>query len=489
MSNVETADHVRQQPGNWQRRLRARDPNLRVHLIGIGGAGLSPIATVLLELGVQVSGSDRQASANTARLAELGAAVHIGHSAARFAHLPAGERPDVLLISSAVDAANPERVAAVEMNIPVVKRDEFLPALLAGRRLIAVAGTHGKTTTTAMTVQALRAGGIDCGYIIGADVPVYGSAAAGSAPEFVIEADEYDRMFLGLKPDIAVVTNVEWDHPDCYPTPASFRRAFMQFTDSVERDGQIIACIDDPGAVQVHAYAPTRGPRWITYGLSESADLHATFVKAIPGGGIEAELLWWNAPAGVLRLEVAGVHNVRNALAALAVALASGMDMAVALAALQTYRGSSRRFEWKGEAWGVTVIDDYAHHPTEIQATLAAARQRFPLQRIWAVFQPHTFSRTQRMLYRMGESFEQANAVIVLDIYAAREVDDGSVSAAELVASSPHPEIRHIPALVEAARYLAQHVAPGDVVITLGAGDGYRVGELLLAQLGGKVTA
>jgi UDP-N-acetylmuramate--alanine ligase len=395
----------------------------------------------------------------------------------------------VVLISSAVDAANPERGAAAELGIPVVKRSEFLPALLAGRRLIAIAGTHGKTTTTAMTVQVLRAGGIDCGYIIGADVPVFGSAAAGSAPEFVLEADEYDRMFLGLKPEIAVVTNVEWDHPDCYPTPASFRRAFMQFTDNVERDGTVITCIDDPGAVQVHAYAPTRGPHWITYGTGDGADLRAAYVKSIAGGGIETELYWWNAPAGILKLEVAGVHNVRNALAALAVGIACGMETANAEAALQAYRGSSRRFEWKGEARGVTVIDDYAHHPTEIQATLAAARQRFPLQRIWAVFQPHTFSRTQRMLYRMGESFEQANEVIVLDIYAAREVDDGSVHASELVASSPHKAIRHIPTLVEAARYLAQHVAPGDVVITLGAGDGYRVGEMLLAQLGGKVMA
>ena len=489
VETVETVDTARPQPGDWQRRLRARDPNLRVHLIGIGGAGLGPIATVLLELGVQVSGSDRQASATTARLAELGAAVHVGHSAARFASLPAEERPDVVLISSAVDAANPERAAAAALEIPVVKRSEFLPALLAGRRLIAVAGTHGKTTTTAMTVQVLRAGGIDCGYIIGAEAPVFGSAAAGSAPEFVIEADEYDRMFLGLKPEIAVVTNVEWDHPDCYPTPSSFRRAFMQFTDGVERDGTVIACADDPGAAQVHAYAPTRGPRWITYGLGEGADLRAGYVKTIPGGGSEAEISWWNAPAGVLQLAVAGLHNVRNALAAVAVGLNCGMEMATALAALQSYRGSSRRFEWKGEAHGVTVIDDYAHHPTEIQATLAAARERFPLQRIWAVFQPHTFSRTQRMLYRMGESFEQANEVIVLDIYAAREVDDGSINARDLVASSPHRAIRHIPTLVEAARFLAQHVAAGDVVITLGAGDGYRVGELLLAQLGSKGAA
>lgn len=468
---------------SWQARLAARDVTLRVHLVGIGGAGLSAIAQVLLEVGVAVSGSDRQASGHAVRLAAAGARVFGGQSAENLTGLPARERPDVVLISSAVDASNPERRAAEELGIPVVKRSAFLPVLLSKRRLIAVAGTHGKTTTTAMIVHMLRQTGVDCGYIIGSEIPIYGNAAAGTAAEFVLEADEYDHMFLGLQPQIAVITNVEWDHPDCYPTPASFRRAFMQFTESVDREGLIVSCADDLGAEQVRAYAPSRGPRWITYGIEEGADLRATRVQPMAGLGVEADLEWWHAPAGTLALAVAGEHNVRNALAALVVGSSCALTMDEAIEALHDFRGSARRFEWKGEARGVTVIDDYAHHPTEIVATLAAARQRYPEQRIWAVFQPHTFSRTQRMLYRMGASFESADEVIVLDIYAAREVDDGSVNAAELVAASPHPAIRYIARLADAAGYLAVHVAAGDVVITMGAGDGYRVGELLLETL------
>jgi len=467
----------------WQERLITQAPTLRVHLIGIGGAGLSAIATVLLEMGVTVSGSDRQPGAATQRLAEQGAQVIIGQRAENLTNLAPEQRPDVVLISSAVDAANPERVAAESLGIPVVKRDVFLPALLARRRLIAVAGTHGKTTTTAMIVQTLREGGIDCGYIIGADVPGFGSGAAGSAAEFVLEADEYDRMFLGLHPAIAVITNVEWDHPDCYPTPASFRRAFMQFTETVDRDGLIVACVDDEGVRQVLAYAPTRGPRAITYGLSEAADLRAVDVRSLPGLGTEANLVWWNAPEGRLEVAVPGVHNVRNALAALVVGVSCGVSIDAAVTALRSYRGSARRFEWKGEVGGVTVIDDYAHHPTEIEATLAAARRRYPERRVWAIFQPHTFSRTQRMLYRMGESFEAADRVIVTDIYAAREQDDGSIHARELVAASAHHAIQYIGSLRAVADYLADHVAPGDVVITLGAGDGNKVGEWLLEKL------
>lgn len=469
--------------GSWQEQLAGRDPGLRVHLIGIGGTGLSAIAKVLLEMGVRVSGSDRRAGPGLAELAGRGAHVFGAQAAANLLEMAAEERPHVVLLSSAVDAGNPERQAAEELGLPVVKRNEFLPALLAGRRLIAIAGTHGKTTTTAMTVQALRRGGIDCGYIIGSDVPVYGSGAAGTAAEFVLEADEYDHMFLGLQPQVAVITNVEWDHPDCYPTPASFRRAFMQFSDNVDRDGVIVACMDDAGAMQVHDYAPTRGPRWLLYGILPGADLRATGLRPLPGSGIEAELEWWNAPIGQMRLAVAGTHNVRNALAALAVAVTCGVDREVALAALAEYQGSARRFEWKGTQRGVVVIDDYAHHPTEVAATLAAARQRYPRQRIWAVFQPHTFSRTRHMLSQMGESFEAADEVIVLDIYAAREVDDGSVTAADLVAASPHRSIRHIAGIAAAAAYLAAQVAAGDVVLTLGAGDGYQVGELLLQQL------
>ncbi len=471
---------------SWQTRLSNQDATLRIHLVGIGGAGLSAIAAVLLDMGMQVSGSDRQSSATTQRLIERGATVFIGQNAENLTGLAVERRPDVVLISSAVDAQNPERCAAEALGLPVVKRDSFLPALLAQRRLIAVAGSHGKTTTTAMIVQVLRAGGVACGYIIGSEVPHFGSGAAGTAPEFVLEADEYDRMFLGLRPSIAVITNVEWDHPDCYPTPASFRRAFMQFIETVDREGLIVACADDEGVRQVLAYAPTRGPRSITYGLNEGVDLRAINVRTLPGLGVEADLVWWHAPEGKLEIAAPGVHNVRNALAALAVGVSCEVSIDHALAALREYRGSARRFEWKGEAGGVTVIDDYAHHPTEVEVTLAAARRRYPERRIWAVFQPHTYSRTRHMLYRMGESFEAADQVIVTDIYAAREVDDGSVHARELVAASAHHAIQYIGALRDAADYLAAHVAPGDVVITLGAGDGNKIGEWLLEMLAEK---
>lgn len=471
---------------SWQTRLSKQDATLRIHLIGIGGAGLSAIAAVLLDMGMQVSGSDRQPNATTQRLIERGATVFVGQNAENLTGLAAEQRPDVVLISSAVDAQNPERCAAESLGLPVVKRDSFLPALLAQRRLIAVAGSHGKTTTTAMIVQVLHAGGVDCGYIIGSDVPHFGSGAAGTAPEFVVEADEYDRMFLGLRPSIAVITNVEWDHPDCYPTPASFRRAFMQFTETVDRDGLIVACADDEGVRQVLAYAPSRGPRSITYGLNEGVDLRAINVRTLPGLGVEADLVWWHAPEGRLEIAAPGIHNVRNALAALAVGVSCEVSIDRALAALREYRGSARRFEWKGEVGGVIVIDDYAHHPTEVEATLAAARRRYPERRIWAVFQPHTYSRTRHMLYRMGESFEAADQVIVTDIYAAREVDDGGIHARDVVAASPHPQIAYVGGLAEAAGQLLRKLQPGDVVVVMGAGDSHKVAEMVLAGLRGE---
>jgi UDP-N-acetylmuramate--alanine ligase len=464
-------------------RLSNGDPSLRVHLVGIGGAGLSAIAAVLLEQGMQVSGSDRTLGPAALALGDRGARLHEGQRAENLTELAAGERPDVVLISSAIDEQNPERQAAEALRLPVVKRNDFFPHLLARRSVIAVAGTHGKSTTTSMIVKLLREGGIECGYIIGTVLPGYGSGSAGTSPWFVIEADEYDHMFLGLTPAVAVLTNVEWDHPDCYPTPASFRRAFMQFVDRVPRHGLIVSCGDDEGARQVRAYSPSRGPNWITYGLDEGVDLRAINVIAQPGAGSCADLTWWNAPAGTLTLAVPGVHNVRNGLAALAVASWCGLPFDMTMPSLTGFAGTARRFEWKGEAAGVTVFDDYAHHPTEIEATLAAARRRFPQRRIWALFQPHTFSRTRHMLYRMGDSFEEADQVIVTDIYAAREVDDGSVSSAELVAASNHPAIRHVGALADAAALLLDELRPGDVLLTLGAGDGNSVGDRVLAEL------
>ena len=482
LPEAETLPSVGSGAPSWQQRLSQADPSLRVHLLGIGGAGLGPIAWVLHELGVQVSGSDRQANEQTARLQKAGIPLFLEQRAENLTQMPPEQRPHLLLMSSAVGPDNPERQAAEDLGIPVVKRSQFLPALLAQRRLIAVAGSHGKSTTSAMIAQALQDAGVDAGYILGSSLEGYGNARAGSAPWFVLEADEYDHMFLGLRPTVAVITNVEWDHPDCYPTPASFRRAFAQFTDNVHREGVVISCGDDPGAEQLRLFGPSRR-QWITYGLTEEVDIQAQEPVAGTNGGYRAQVCWWQAPIGELRLQVPGLHNLRNALAALAVARFCGVDAPQALASLGRFPGIARRFQLKGEAGGVTVIDDYAHHPTEIRATLAAARHRFPDRRIWAVFQPHTFSRTRQLLQEMAASLEEADQVIVTDIYPAREQDDGSVHAGQIVAASPHPAIRHIPSLEEAARHLARAVETGDVVITLGAGDGYRVGEWLLEAL------
>ena len=467
---------------SWQERLGTADRSLRVHLLGIGGAGLAPIATVLHESGLIVSGSDAQPSARTQALEALGIRVFPSQIAANLTDLPATERPDVVLISSAVGPHNPERQAAEALGIPVVKRREFLAVLLSGRQVIAVAGTHGKSTTTAMIVHTLHENGIDAGYIIGSELPGYGSAHAGSTEWFVIEADEYDRMFLGLAPQVSVITNVEWDHPDCYPTEASFQRAFAEFVDQTRSDGLVISCGDDDGAEELRAFAPSRG-WWISYGMAEDAELRARQPTVAANGCYTSEISWWGAPLITLSLEVPGIHNIWNAMAALAVARYCGVSVADAAVALNSYRGIARRFEWKGEANGVTVIDDYAHHPTEVIATLSAARARFGGRRIWAIFQPHTFSRTRQLLHEMAASFTHADRVIVTDIYAAREQDDGTLSAADVVAASSHPGIRHIGGLEAVAAYLAENVAPGDVVITLGAGTSYRVGEMVLALL------
>ncbi len=468
---------------SWQARLAAQDATLRIHLLGIGGAGLSAIAQLLVEMNFQVSGSDRQLNANMQRLATLGVTIFAEQTAANLTRDQATQQPDVVLISSAIGADNSEQQAAERLHIPVVKRSEFLPVLLANRQLIAVAGTAGKSTTTALIVKVLREAGIEAGYIIGTDLPGYGNAAAGKHRCFVLEADEYDRMFLGFSPSVAIITNVEWDHPDCYPTPASFRHAFRQFIDSVRRDGLVISCADDPGAEQLRLYQQTRGPQWITYGTGEQANWRAVQVTAIVGAGYQAELEWQQTPKGTLTLQVPGLHNLRNALAAIAVAQWVALPLPTVLASLQHFGGTARRFEYKGEAQGVTVIDDYAHHPVKIAATLAAARKRYPQRRIWAIFQPHTYSRTKHLLQEMADSFGDADQVLVTDIYAAREQDDGSLSALDVVTASSHLHMQYISGLAPTAAYLAAEVQAGDVVITMGAGDSDKIGAMLLEKL------
>ncbi len=445
----------------------------RVHIVGIGGTGLSAMARVLLARGVQVSGCDRSNGPVLRDLARQGARVTVGH---RPEHV---QEVDALLITSAVGPDHPEVLAAREAGIPVLKRRDALPHLLAGRDVIAVAGTHGKTTTTAMIVHLLRSAGRDIGYMVGSDVPRWGNAAAGREPTFVIEADEYDYMFWGLHPQVAVVTNVEWDHVDCFPTPAAYREAFARFVRRAR--GAVVVCADDPGAVAVAASAKARV---ITYGLREVATWTAEVLEVVAGGGVRFRPYREGQPMGEpITLQVPGYHNVQNALAALAALDAAGFDVAPLAPALATYTGAGRRFQRRGEVAGITVIDDYAHHPTEVRATLAATRLAFPERRVWAVFQPHTYTRTRAFLDAWQEAFAEADRVVVMDIYAARERDSLGLSGPQVAAALRHPHVQYGGDVDATVALLAEQVRPGDVVITLGAGTSVNVAEGLIAAL------
>jgi UDP-N-acetylmuramate--alanine ligase len=472
---------------SWTALLQRPAPErggVHIHLVGIGGSGLSAIAGLLLEQGFAVSGSDQVLNAATHELANRGAAIFLGHQ---------GEHvrgADLVLISSAVSAENPEVAAAHVTGIPVVKRSDFLGPLMEGQHGIGVAGTHGKTTTTSMIATILLRAGMDPSLIIGGRIevgPAEGMASttvaarAGQGP-FVIEADEYDRMFLGLRLEVAVVTNVEWDHVDCYPTPSAFAAAFRQYVGQLPAQGLLVVCADDAGAMALREAAP-HGVAIRTYGLSAEADWQARALRTNARGGIDAEVWLGEEQIATLNLGVPGHHNVRNALAALAVAHWHGIKPKWAAAMLHDFKGAGRRFEVIGDADGVIVIDDYAHHPTEVAVTLSAARLRYPTRRIWAVFQPHTYSRTQALLTDYVHSFEDVDQVIFLDIYPAREKIDLGMHSRLLLDAVHHPATQYIGGIEEAAAYLLAQVAPDDIVITLSAGDGNRVGQLVLAGL------
>jgi UDP-N-acetylmuramate--alanine ligase len=465
----------------------AARPAWRLHLVGIGGSGLSAIAVVLLQMAYRVSGSDQAANEATAGLAELGATIYIGHAAEHVAGAA------VVLISSAVSETNPEVQAARAAGIAVVKRSEFLGPLLAVRYAIGIAGTHGKTTTTAMLALILWRAGLDPGFIVGgrlAELGLAGSAArAGSGP-FVIEADEYDRMFLGLPLQTAIVTNVEWDHVDCYPSSESYRVAFRQFVAQLPVGGHLVLCADDPGAL---ALAGAAGPGITvdTYGLEPAHEpaWQARELQSNAAGGLSAEITFRGELVARLALAVPGRHNVRNALAALAAANQLGVAPEVAAGILSEYRGAGRRFEVTGEAGGVTIIDDYGHHPTEIAATLDAARQRYGSRRLWAVFQPHTYTRFTTLLDDFAHSLAAADRVVLLDIYAAREANEGQVHSRQLLERLPDRQAHYAGTVPAAAEYLLAQVAPGDVVITLSAGSGNQAGHRLLAGLHERAAA
>ena len=461
---------------------------MHYHIVGIAGAGMSAIAHVLLDQGHTVSGSDLVRNSLADALAARGAAIVRGHAPEHVAGA------DTLLITSAVRAEHPEVAAARARGIPIVKRADLWRAWSAQRPIIAVAGTHGKTTTTAMIALALLEAGRAPGFLIGADVPDLPRNASWGSPAapLVIEADEYDRTFLALTPQIAVITNVELDHVDIYPTAEAYDAAFRAFAEAAPDPRNLIVCGDDAGALRVAGQ-----PAAQHYGIDEAVardpvscrrallDWSAANVRD-DAGGTSFDVWRYDRHSlatyclGPCRIQLSGAHNVRNALAALAAVVCAGVAPAAALAALARYHGARRRFEIKGEAGGVLVIDDYAHHPSEVRATLAAARGRYGARRIVAYIQPHTYSRTRALLGEWASAFGDADIVLVGDVYAARETDTLGVDGALLAARLDHPHAHAVGDLAHASAALRRLVRPGDVVLTLGAGDGSRVGEALL---------
>ncbi|HSF80129.1 MAG TPA: UDP-N-acetylmuramate--L-alanine ligase [Anaerolineales bacterium] len=461
-----------------------------VHLVGIGGAGLSAIARVLLEKGETVSGSDRTLSAMAQALREAGARVFIGHNAGNITGA------DYLVRSSAIPDDNVEVQAALSIGIPVFKRAEFLPTLMRDLSVIAVAGTHGKTTTTGMIAWMLTELGLDPSFIVGSTVAnLERNARAGKGAIFVIEADEYDRMFLGLEPTIAVVTNIEHDHPDCFPSEAEFRKAFLKFAQQLRPEGILLTCSDDQGARWLHTQMETSGTHNLTYGLNHwlghsGPDYYCRGLQANQLGGFDFEFVsprtfvQDDSASIKVELQVPGRHNVINATATLAVADLLHLPLDQAARALSKFRGTARRFEIRGEAKQVIVIDDYAHHPTEIRATLAAARARFPNLEIWALWQPHTYSRTRALYTDFTQAFVDADHVVVLDVYAAREAlpSDGFTSR-EIAHAILHDDVQYRPELFQSPGWLLERLKPGSVLLVLSAGDADQLSSRVLADL------
>jgi UDP-N-acetylmuramate--alanine ligase len=452
----------------------------RIHLIGIGGTGLSAIAWLLLEMGYAVSGSDRAESSFVRDLRSAGVEIGIGHHPENVAGA------DKVVRSSAVPDDDPEVTAARAAGIPVLKRADILAELMTGRTGVAVAGTHGKTTTTAMIAWMLHALKLDPSFIVGGVLKNLGvNARAGIGDVFVIEADEYDRMFLGLKPQIEVITNVEYDHPDCYPTPVDYQQAFAEFVRLLPDDGRLVACAEDSGAralieeaVQMDKYVAAYGLRPMTTDEKISMDVFANLYFVNDKGGYTFSASVFGNPATV-ELQVPGKHNIHNALAALATAAFLGVPIEEAAWSLGQFLGTGRRFEVRGEAGGVTIVDDYAHHPTEIRATLSAARSRYPGRRICAVWQPHTYSRTRTLFQEFSHSFDDADEVIVTEIFAAREPRQ-EFSASQVVQVMSHKAVQFIAELSEVSNYLISHLRPGDVLLVLSAGDADQIGTEVL---------
>ncbi|WP_309123701.1 UDP-N-acetylmuramate--L-alanine ligase [Arthrobacter sp.] len=454
----------------------------RVHFIGLGGAGMSAVARVLLGRGVEVSGSDAADSRGLQALAALGARVHVGHDGANLGIA------DTVVVSSAIRGSNPELVEAEARELRILHRSEALAAAMDGRAVVAVAGTHGKTTTTAMITVMLQAAGANPSFAIGGEVAALGVNAEWADGEvFVAEADESDGSFLNYRPHIGVVTNVEADHLDHYGSADAVYRSFDQFAALLPAgDGVLVACHDDDGAAAL-AERTAASRRVRTYGYNEGADVRISNTRAL--GSTSNSVLSFSVDGldsqQELQLGVPGRHNVLNAAAAFAVGLELGVDPAAAAAGLASFSGAARRFEAKGESGGVRVFDDYAHHPTEVAAALSAARTVAGEYRVHVLFQPHLFSRTQEFAEEFAAALSLADSVRVLDIYAAREDPVEGVTS-RLISDRLTVPGGYAPSADAAMQDIVGSARSGDIILTVGAGDVTRFGPLLVDLLARK---
>jgi len=453
-----------------------------IHFVGIGGIGMSGIAEVLCNLGFRVSGSDLKSSAVTKRLKKLGISFEEGHRAENVgdAH--------VVVRSAAVRDDNPEIIEARQRSIPVIPRAEMLAELMRLKpHSVAVAGSHGKTTTTSMVATVLGRAELDPTFVVGGVVHAFGSnARLGKGDLMVVEADESDRSFLMLTPTIAVVTNIDREHMDHYRDMTDVRDSFEDFVNKVPFYGAAILCLDDP---HVQAVIPRVKRRRVTYGLSAQADISAHSIRFNGGFGSSFSVWRGSDVIGDVRLRVPGLHNVYNSLAAIAVGLELEVPFAQVAEALGEFTGAERRFQTKGEEAGVLVVDDYGHHPTEIKATLAAAKIGSSGRRMVVLFQPHRYSRTKDLMEEFARSFNNADVLFVTDIYPASEDPIEGITAEALtdaIKRYGHKSARYVGALDGAAEVLRGQVRAGDLVITLGAGPVYRAGEQLLELLKGQ---
>jgi UDP-N-acetylmuramate--alanine ligase len=447
-----------------------------IHFVGIGGIGMSGIAEVLLNLGYRVTGSDLSESETVTRLRNLGCCIAIGHRAENI------EDPHVLVVSSAVRPTNPELIEARRRSIPVIPRAEMLAELMRMKYGVAIAGTHGKTTTTSMVAALLAAGGLDPTVVIGGKVNSLGTNAKLGQGEFLVaEADESDGSFLKLSPTIAIVTNIDPEHLDFYRDLAHLQETFLAFVNKVPFYGAAILCLDEPS---VQALIPQVQKRVIAYGFSAQADYHAYDVQ------LDALLARFcvrglGQDLGRFELQMPGRHNISNALAAIATALELDIPLERVREGLREFTGVQRRFQVKADAGGVLLIDDYGHHPQEVRATLAAAKEGFG-RRTVVIFQPHRYTRTRDLLEEFFTAFNEADILFLTEIYAAGEEKIPGVSAQLLlegIRAHGHRAVTLVPEREEIADLLAHVVQPGDVVITMGAGDVWKVGEAFRERL------